>query len=674
MTTRRKQTEQDILSMTTAIVCVVDGTATKDLRRCLRSVFGSGVHSVAVVDGGRNGDSVLQDLMDLPWKRAAYHPVDIVGTDRFSRGRLWNWGAFRVRSEFLLFTDADVVFTPKTMTSVVKQIVDRKTALVFPSTFFMDHKSSDRVRSDPDMVPSVDRLSPDKTIPDSDGPVMGPDSAFMCDRYSFYSSGGFDGDLFDHMVEGLDLVNRWERQGRPVWTNPNPVFHMYHSPRSGTVSTRNFPGEGDIHFVTKNVKERSEPVVIVKRKVVKGNANVVVKTPVFHTTRKDGKSVVILSETLGVGGAEKMTVDIANALSSDGRFGVTVVLTVTDRGIFENSMSDKVRVVVADDIDRVVETIKNEDPFAVLVNNSRMGTFHIRRIKEECSVPYVTTLIHGFSEWAIRLLPPEIEGVMDEVMTISGHARNGILKRRPFWKDRIVVVENYTDTDLFTMKKKSRTILDRFGWNEDDPVFGYMGRISGEKSLVTMVDIFSRILKDEPNGRLLIVGGVDDSVESFRDYYREQLKTLIQYVKQKGVQDRVGITGMVADPWNYLPTIDVFMMTSTIEGTPLALLEAMACGISAVCSPVGTIPQILGNGFGYTVGRSDGREMGSEDRDEFARRVVQVFRDKDRKIVGKKARRYIERHHSIGRFRSDVVNHFESVWKKFTNSVEKATG
>ena len=673
---RTRLTETDILSATTAITCVMDKGAASDLRKSLRSIFLSGVHSVVVVDMGGNSESVLKALMDMPWKQAVYCSVRIITSDNFSRGHLWNWGASRVRSDYLLFMDADIVCTPRMMSALAKPLVERKSSLAIGSTFYMDQRSSARLRADDSFVPTIKTVDCDDTIPGSSMPIGGPDAVLLCDRYSFYSCGGFDGELYDHTVEGLDLVERWKRQGRPTVLVSEPVFHLSHSPRPYTVSQKRLSTipAGDLSFSTASIKEKAEQVVIVKRKVVKGNADNAVKTPVLHSVRKDGKSIVILSESLSIGGAERMTVDIANALADNDRFGVTVVLSLSDTGIFRSNLSRNVRVVVAPDIDKTIEIIKAENPFAVLANNSRMAMFHATRIKKETAVPYLATLIHGYSEWSLNLLPKEAEGVVDEVITISAHAKSGLLKMRPYWQGKIAVIENYTDTEKFIPGKRPVSILDKFGWKHDDRVFGYMGRISGEKSLITMIDIFSRAIESVPNSRLLIVGGVDESVEAFRDYYRGQLDTLTQYIAQKGLQNRVGITGIVADPWNYLPAIDLFIMTSTMEGTPLALLEALACGIPAVCTPVGTIPHILMNGFGETSGPSDGREMSASDRDGFAEAMTRVMLDPERSEMGRRARQYIESNHSIARFRNDFVRHYESVWDGFNSSVEKAIG
>ena len=152
---RTRLTETDILSATTAITCVMDKGAASDLRKSLRSLFLSGVYSVVVVDMGGNSESVLKALMDMPWKQAVYCSVRIITSDNFSRGHLWNWGASRVRSDYLLFMDADIVCTPRMMSALAKPLVERKSSLAIGSTFYMDQRSSARLRADDSFVPPL---------------------------------------------------------------------------------------------------------------------------------------------------------------------------------------------------------------------------------------------------------------------------------------------------------------------------------------------------------------------------------------------------------------------------------------------------------------------------------------------------------------------------------------
>jgi glycosyltransferase involved in cell wall biosynthesis len=69
---------------------------------------------------------------------------------------------------------------------------------------------------------------------------------------------------------------------------------------------------------------------------------------------------------------------------------------------------------------------------------------------------------------------------------------------------------------------------------------------------------------------------------------------LHQQVAQLGLQQRVKLVGNQADVVPYLQSMDLFCLPSYAnEGVPQALLQAMACGLPIVTTPVGAIPEII---------------------------------------------------------------------------------
>jgi L-malate glycosyltransferase len=71
---------------------------------------------------------------------------------------------------------------------------------------------------------------------------------------------------------------------------------------------------------------------------------------------------------------------------------------------------------------------------------------------------------------------------------------------------------------------------------------------------------------------------------------------------------RVSLVGEQPDPRPYLAAADVFVMNSRSEGTPRALLEAMAVGLPAICPAVGGIPDLLA-GRGWLTAPGDARAL-----------------------------------------------------------------
>ena len=73
---------------------------------------------------------------------------------------------------------------------------------------------------------------------------------------------------------------------------------------------------------------------------------------------------------------------------------------------------------------------------------------------------------------------------------------------------------------------------------------------------------------------------------------------------RRGVAGRVHFVGRQPDPRPYLVAGDVFALPSAYEAYPLVVLEALACGLPVVATPVGSVPDLIGDGNGRVVSRN----------------------------------------------------------------------
>jgi glycosyltransferase involved in cell wall biosynthesis len=97
-----------------------------------------------------------------------------------------------------------------------------------------------------------------------------------------------------------------------------------------------------------------------------------------------------------------------------------------------------------------------------------------------------------------------------------------------------------------------------------------MGRFAPEKGFDLLLEAFARIADQNPAWRLVIWG--DGPLRSQLEGLRDRL----------GLTERVSMPGRTTEPFAALRQADLFVMSSRREGFPLALGEAMACGLPAV--------------------------------------------------------------------------------------------
>jgi glycosyltransferase involved in cell wall biosynthesis len=76
-----------------------------------------------------------------------------------------------------------------------------------------------------------------------------------------------------------------------------------------------------------------------------------------------------------------------------------------------------------------------------------------------------------------------------------------------------------------------------------------------------------------------------------------QEASLRAQVAELGLTSRVVFAGRQHDVVPWLNALDIFVLPSTaVEGAPQALMQAMACGIPLVTTPIGAIPELVRNG------------------------------------------------------------------------------
>ncbi|MAG60159.1 hypothetical protein CL619_00075 [archaeon] len=127
-----------------------------------------------------------------------------------------------------------------------------------------------------------------------------------------------------------------------------------------------------------------------------------------------------------------------------------------------------------------------------------------------------------------------------------------------------------------TSRKQSKKSI---GIAEHKQVIGYCGRVSKEKSVLTLLEGFQK-LKNQENLVLLIVGDGD--------------KTIMDELRS---QENCVCTGFVHEPEKYLQAMDIFVMPSLTETTSLATLEAMATALPVLSTKVGFIAEYLQKGL-----------------------------------------------------------------------------
>ncbi|MBI5003309.1 glycosyltransferase family 4 protein [Candidatus Woesearchaeota archaeon] len=136
------------------------------------------------------------------------------------------------------------------------------------------------------------------------------------------------------------------------------------------------------------------------------------------------------------------------------------------------------------------------------------------------------------------------------------------------------VINLGTDTKRFTPVENKEAAKKAVGIDPKDKVIGFCGRIGREKDIGTLYRAFRRIEKKHQNVKLLIVG------EGLEEELFTETRNILHVGKQNNVVP-------------YLQAMDIYVLPSLTETTSLSTLEAMACGIAVIATPVGYVKEYI---------------------------------------------------------------------------------
>jgi glycosyltransferase involved in cell wall biosynthesis len=114
----------------------------------------------------------------------------------------------------------------------------------------------------------------------------------------------------------------------------------------------------------------------------------------------------------------------------------------------------------------------------------------------------------------------------------------------------------------------------RLGILETSPVLGTIGRLSAEKNQAFALSLVRQLREARPDVRLVLIGAGD------------QHERLSAQVESLGITEAVHFLGERSDvPELLRAVIDVLLLPSLTEGSPLTVIEAQAAGVYCLASP-----------------------------------------------------------------------------------------
>lgn len=163
--------------------------------------------------------------------------------------------------------------------------------------------------------------------------------------------------------------------------------------------------------------------------------------------------------------------------------------------------------------------------------------------------------------------------------------------------DRILEVPNGIDLDRFSPATPAdrRALRDRLRIPDGRPVVIFVGFFSRDKQPRVLFDAWLQLHRTkQADTTLVFVGATKSAYFEVDDRIGERMR---HDAEQAGLSDRLVFAGAIHHVEDYFRAADLFVLPSRREGLPVALMEAMACGLPSVASRLpGSTETIIDDG------------------------------------------------------------------------------
>ncbi len=300
--------------------------------------------------------------------------------------------------------------------------------------------------------------------------------------------------------------------------------------------------------------------------------------------------------SINTGGAEKFCVDICNTQAniSDNEIYLCVLDRITKDQPLAEFISSNINLISLNKesgysltmIFKIYQLLSQINPDIIHVNGRALIYSSIPiLIKRIPSVYTVHTMAHKeynkyirgyikflFNTFPSIFTPVSISKSVSEAVKNTYGTHLGIViyngSSEPTISSESEVVARYINN----LKKDKNTL-----------VFLTVGRISKYKNTLLLVKAFNRLLDDDQNVCLCIVGY---DVNPDQAYF-------VECNNENKYPDKIQFVGRKENIADYLLCADAFCLTSTVEGLGIAVLEAFSMGVPVLSTPSGGPSEII---------------------------------------------------------------------------------
>lgn len=301
-------------------------------------------------------------------------------------------------------------------------------------------------------------------------------------------------------------------------------------------------------------------------------------------------TVIHLRDSPFVGGPEKQVLG-QSVLLDKGRFEPVIVSFAKSgkNALTEAATAAGIRTECLTDgklsMPRAVSDLREllrRSPNPVVISSGFKADFTARSACSQEHVPWIAWF-HGYTAETMRVRIYEALDLraLKHAQCVIALCERAASHLRARGLTNVTVVPNGIDAAAVRTAGDRKSFRSELGIGESELAVGVVSRLSVEKGIDLFINSASEVLRTHPSVKFPIIGD-----GPLRAALQRQAESL-------GIAGRVIFTGMREDAVCLMKALDVFVLPSHRENLPVALLEAMACGVSVVATDVGGVGEVL---------------------------------------------------------------------------------
>ena len=220
-----------------------------------------------------------------------------------------------------------------------------------------------------------------------------------------------------------------------------------------------------------------------------------------------------------------------------------------------------------------IEKVLKENKYKIVhVHAYTIGYFALKTAKN-CGVPiriahsHSNNMTNDYKKYIKKIMQKMYLLYATDFMACSKEAGNYLFKNKKY-----LILNNAIDSKKFIFNPKIREKVRKELSLEDSFVVGHVGRFKKEKNHAFLLNVFSNIIRNKKNAKLLLIGS-----GSLENDIKNQINDM-------NLNNKVIILNNRSDVNELLQAFDIFIFPSIYEGLGIVAIESQAAGTPILMS------------------------------------------------------------------------------------------